>query len=168
LDKYYLDIAKTIFKKLNLEKIITIAVHFRYTDYLEDNYHYNLPEEYYLNILNEIYGEYLDQDVEIKILIFTDDINIFKENNSNIINIYNNILYVNDIIDRQNDETDMFLISLCDYIICANSTFSLWGSYFSDNKTKVYLPDKWFKEDGPKYDITEFVLDSERYFICKS
>ena len=51
-----------------------------------------------------------------------------------------------DFIKISNDITNyeqMLLISNCDNIIIANSTFSWFGAYFSNSKHILY-PKKWF------------------------
>ena len=43
------------------------------------------------------------------------------------------------------DYEELFVISLCNTIICANSTFSIWAAYLSGH-SNVYLP-PWFNKD---------------------
>ena len=58
----------------------------------------------------------------------------------------------------------MFIMSLCDIIICATSTFSLWASYFSNSK-EIYIPKKWFGKKGPKDFTTEEFKLNDNYII---
>jgi len=55
---------------------------------------------------------------------------------------------------------DMCLMSLCDYHIIANSSFSWWGAWLSDSK-KIVAPQRWF---GPplsdQNDIKDLIPDS--------
>jgi hypothetical protein len=45
---------------------------------------------------------------------------------------------------------DMCLMSICDYNIIANSSFSWWGAWLNTNKNKVVVsPRKWFGPSGP-------------------
>ena len=40
---------------------------------------------------------------------------------------------------------DLYLMSMCNNFICANSSFSWWGSYLGDSlKKKVIMPKDWF------------------------
>lgn len=42
-------------------------------------------------------------------------------------------------------EQDMCLLSLCDHVVMANSSFSWWGAWLNDNKDKkVIAPLNWF------------------------
>ena len=63
-----------------------------------------------------------------------------------------------------NAELDLFLLSLSDIIICANSTFSLWASYFSNSK-QIYIPKNWFAEEGPIDFIINDLCINENYII---
>ena len=65
---------------------------------------------------------------------------------------------------KNHPELSLFILSCFDYIVCANSTFSLWGSYFS-NAEKIVIPKKWFGDDGPKdFKINELGLN-DKYII---
>ena len=51
-----------------------------------------------------------------------------------------------EIISGENEVDELFLISLCDYIVIANSTFSWWGAVFSHHKN-VFIPKTWFFDE---------------------
>ena len=130
-------------KKKNNKKIV--AMHVRGGDYvLKKDYHYNLTSKYYQNCLSHIDRE------NSQIILFTDDLKFAKQYE----NLYDISIHtiLNKLIDSslsylKNAELDFFLISLCDAIICANSTFSLWASYFS-NSSEIYIPNKWFTKES--------------------
>ena len=51
------------------------------------------------------------------------------------------------ISDSGDNITDMCLMSMCQYQIMANSTYSWWGAWLS-NSTNVIAPKLWFGPDG--------------------
>ncbi len=49
------------------------------------------------------------------------------------------------VLDSGSSYVDLCLMSMCSDFIIANSTFSWWGAWLSDNKDKVVIyPSKWF------------------------
>jgi Zn-finger nucleic acid-binding protein len=157
-----LNIAKNIFNKWNNNKNI-IGLHIRGGDYIQKkNYHLLLNQDYYDKCLS-----YCDLN-DTEIVLFTDDYKYAK-------NKYNYNIYIKDIINKyiepeyeymkNHPELEFFLLSLCNIIICANSTFSLWASYFS-NANKVFIPKQWFGPDGPPdFTTDEFKLNTNYIII---
>jgi Glycosyl transferase family 11 len=47
--------------------------------------------------------------------------------------------------------TDLYLQTLCDHHIIANSTFSWWGAWLGQAKSLVIAPAHWFGRDGPSH-----------------
>jgi hypothetical protein len=140
-EKYFLNVSELIREQLQpttetLEKLKkqingkSVSLHVRRTDYVTSNgYHPVQTLEYYNKSL-KIIGNY-DQ-----ILVFSDDINWCKENLK-----YENVLF----IENQDNIEDMWLMSLCDHNIIANSSFSWWGAWLNQNKDKIVIaPNNWF------------------------
>ena len=123
------------------DKKQNIAIHFRLGDYKKlQQHHPLLPDSYYINALKHI-----DLNENQKLLIFCE-----KEDYDFIYyrvqNILRNIMKSHIeciLIDINNEIDEFFLMSLCDYIIIANSTFSWWSAFFS-NHVNIYIPYKWF------------------------
>lgn len=111
---------------LNLK---TCSIHVRRGDYLR------LPNHHPICSLN-YYKEAMSHMLVDKFLVFSDDIQWCKEN------------FIGDkfiFIEDNPDYIDMWLMSLCDNNIIANSSFSWWGAWLNKNPTKkIVAPNKWF------------------------
>lgn len=149
------------YKKENNKKLV--ALHIRGGDYIEKSqYHKLMEKSYYDECINLI-----ENNNNINYILFTDDLNY---TNSKFPNYFNNT--IEDIIDKyiddkykylnMNPELSFFLMSLFDIIICANSTFSLWASYFSDAKM-IFIPKEWFGPLGPQDFSTEELCLDDRF-----
>jgi hypothetical protein len=155
-----LNIAKDIIKKYNCDNKKLVALHIRGGDYIEkSDYHKLLPKSYYEKCLSSL-------DLQnCNIILFTDDYNYAFNNYSEYFNIDINEIIKNNINKEyeyliNNSELSLFLMSCCDTIICANSTFSLWASYFS-NSEKIFIPREWFGPKGPQnFTTDEFKLNN--------
>ncbi len=117
-----------------------ISLHVRRTDYLTDKNFYSLPLEYYyqsLDLLPDLPVIVLTDDYEWCKTKFTSKrFKISKSNNSHI---------------------DLCLMSLCDYHIIANSSFSWWGSWLADSK-KTIAPKDWFAGDFSSWNTKDLYL----------
>lgn len=113
----------------------SVSIHVRRGDYLKfpDVYILLSPEYYYHAI------KLLDEKAEIDhILVFSDDIPWCRKNLKDKRMIF---------ITNKPDYIDLYMMSLCDHNILANSSFSWWGTYLNENEGKiVYAPKKWFKD----------------------
>jgi len=107
-----------------------VGVHFRKTDYLIMS-SLNLGREYYKNAL-----QYFNAN-NCKLLIFSDDIELCKRE----------AVFAGLDIDyatAHSDAIDMYLMTLCDHMIIANSSFSFWGAFLSKNKNHTVICPKNF------------------------
>jgi hypothetical protein len=76
------------------------------------------------------------KDKTDQFLVFSDDINWCEENLK-----LENSIYIND----EKDYNELYLMSLCDNNIIANSSFSWWGAWLNKNDDKLVVgPTKWF------------------------
>lgn len=107
----------------------TLGIHVRRTDYLLNKW--ELPIEYYSQALNMI----IDQS--LKVLIFTDDQKWCAQYLSPLLN-GRQVKYVNEA-----DYHELFLMTLCDNLIIANSSFSWWGAFLSQKANKIVCPSPW-------------------------
>ena len=107
-----------------------VGVHVRRTDFTTDPQFYSLGMDYYIRGL-----EYFD---DIPVMIVSDDPEWCKEK------------FVGDrffISTSKNMCVDLCLLSLCDYHIIANSSFSWWGSWLAGSD-KTVAPKQWFSPIG--------------------
>ena len=93
----------------------------------------------------------------MNIIIFTDNIDNLKN-----IDLFKNINYIysRDLLEIKEDsnieETDLILLSLCNYIIANNSSFSLWAAFLSDAKF-IYMNSNnfWSNADFSEKKLSE-------------
>ena len=112
-----------------------ISLHIRRTDHLvKPTYHPVLPLSYYEEALSKFPSD-------IPVLIFSDEPAWCHEQE----------LFMKDdrfmVSDSGDNITDMCLMSMCQYQIMANSTYSWWGAWLS-NSENVIAPKLWFGPDG--------------------
>jgi hypothetical protein len=128
----------------------SIAVHIRRRDYVENpltnSFHGVCGLEYYQSALNTI-AEKINASPSL--FIFTDDPVWVREN-------FETCGYPSSIVDipQHKDEpwNDMHLMSLCRHHIIANSSFSWWGAWLSEEKGVICAPKRWFVQDKNKND----------------
>jgi len=120
----------------------TCSIHVRRGDYLNlQNHHPICAIDYYKSAINIIGNDHT-------FLVFSDDIGWCKKNFKG-----NNFVF----IENEKDYIDIYLMSLCDNNIIANSTFSWWGAWLNKNKNKkIIIPRIWFgnaKNNLPTKDL---------------
>jgi hypothetical protein len=128
------DKAKVILKSLP-DEATKIFVHVRRGDYLFESYRgnrgINLPKEYYFNSI-----ALLNTKIENPYYIFlTDDPEYVDCCFQSIKNKY---------ISEENMAVDLALMSLCEYGVASNSSFSWWGAYLMKNRKEVVFPKYWY------------------------
>jgi hypothetical protein len=121
----------------------TCSIHVRRGDYLNLSDHHPVQDMDYYKDAISIIGK------DKTFFIFSDDINWCKEN----FNFLGDVVYCED----NEDFEDLFLMSLCNNNIMANSSFSWWGSWLNQNENKIVVsPRIWFgpsKQGIDKKDI---------------
>ncbi len=108
---------------MNNLKDNTISVHVRRGDYINDKDNLSIGMEYYKEAYNRISGLVMDN---AEYLIFSDDKEYVKE----ALRFIKNARVVEGISDIEEFE----LMRACSHHIIANSTFSWWSAYLSQNK----------------------------------
>ena len=103
-----------------------VALHVRRGDYITDPNFVLLELDYYLEALKYF--------PDLEIMVLSDDINWCIEQ----------FVGKRFKFSSSNDPfIDLCLMSLCDYHIISNSSFSWWGSWLAKSK-KTIAPQKWF------------------------
>lgn len=110
----------------------SVSIHIRRGDYLQSPL-YSLGEKYIQTAI-----EIINQNINLpKYFVFTDDAQYVAKHFSFIENM--TIIHGN---SGKNNFRDMHLMSLCKHNIIANSTFSFWGAYLNQNKSKIVIAPK--------------------------
>jgi hypothetical protein len=113
----------------------TCSIHVRRGNYVERQHFHSLQTiEYYKKSIS-IIGE------KTLFLIFSDDIEWCKVN----LDFIENKIFISGNLDYQ----DLYLMSMCNHNIIANSSFSWWGAWLNNRKDKkIIYPSVWFN-NGP-------------------
>jgi hypothetical protein len=150
LSPYTKRVAKSILNSKN-----SVSLHVRRGDYISvsctNSIHGNCDLNYYDKSIKHI-QEKIKQPA---IFVFSDDIEWSKENLN-----YDNAIFVESDAKRMPHE-DIFLMSLCNHNIIANSSFSWWGAWLNKNKEKIVIaPKKWFLDKDKQKKSGDIVPDS--------
>lgn len=126
----------------------TCFIHVRRGDYLKVPLHCIDLSKYYVNAINYVQLMYKD----VKFLVFSDDISWCKSQY-----IFKNCMFY----ENDNEVESLMMMASCEIGgICANSSFSWWGSYLNPNKNKtVIFPNRWFVGDMRLDERQAFVGD---------
>jgi hypothetical protein len=141
----------------NLENKITntitaISLHIRRGDYIKDKktnkLHGTCSLNYYEQSMEYFNAKYKD----IVYYIFSDDIEWVRSNFHR-----NNFVYISSKEKRLPHE-DIYLMSLCNHNIIANSSFSWWGAWLNNHTCKeVIAPKKWFQDSKKQTEAKDII-----------
>jgi hypothetical protein len=156
IEKFKNDTRDTYYEYLNGKR--NIAIHFRLGDYKKlQKYHPLLDDLYYEISLNNID---INEDDNLLIFCEKEDYELVNERMKNIMQNINKVDKKYQIITLENDLDNVFLMSLCDVIVIANSTFSWWAAFYSEHNN-VYIPYRWF------HDLTKKGLILDKWKVVK-
>lgn len=145
----------------------TIALHFRFGDYIYlQKFHCIKLPIYYIEAIKNLHSKLTERGesiLEYDILYFC------QKSDKKIVDKY--LQLINDglpyklnfvkVLDEIDDWKHMLLMSACEHFIIANSSFSWFGAYFSQNKDKiVYRPKQWFGPGYSSLDIKDMFPDN--------
>ena len=120
----------------------SIAIHMRRGEYKNFSEFGTCSIEYYEEAIKHIALKVKNP----KFFIFTED-HEWVKNNINIPFPHSHVVYKEGKESIGRDYWELLqLMSLCDHFIIANSTFSWWGAWLSENNNKLIIsPDPWFQ-----------------------
>ena len=116
-----------------------IALHIRRGDYVSNPNHPSQSMEYYQRGLEML--------PDLDVIVFSDDAEWCKQQE-----IFSSDRF--SISEGNTTDADLCLMSLCQYHIIANSSFSWWGAWLAKSK-KVIAPKKWFGGDCVNKDVSD-------------
>lgn len=140
LDKHTADEQiKTI--KNHIETTPSVSVHFRRGDYITEtitnSVHGTCTVDYYRNAINLI----LEKVESVHLFLFSDDPEWVLINQ-----LFDDLPTT--VVTTSDKHLDMYLMSLCQHNIIANSSFSWWGAWLNRNQEKIVIaPKMWFRKD---------------------
>ncbi len=122
----------------------SVSIHIRRGDFLlkKNKNHQTDLGNYYSNAIREV----SKNNYNLKFFLFTDDPKWVSKN----FDIIGDKTVVNINLGK-NSFLDMHLMSLCKINIIANSSFSWWGAWLSNNKN-IFAPKNWFNDKSINID----------------
>ena len=144
---YRKDIESTLQLKMDLIGGKKISLHIRRADYLKlQHVHVVQSMDYYKEAIAVMKESLGDSYKEYSYLIFSDDINWCKE--QPLLKSLPDVHFIDgsDGVQKGPQEVfELYLMSMCDHHIIANSSFSWWGAYLNTNPNKIVVaPKNWF------------------------
>lgn len=145
ISEKHISTLKDKYKNLFIET--TCSIHVRRGDYL------SFPHIHPVQNMNYYMKAIKSMPKNTIFLIFSDDIEWCK---SNFPDIPEKFI----LISGQKDYEDLYLMSLCDNNIIANSSFSWWGAWLNRNENKkVVAPSTWFGS-AASYDTKDLYCEN--------
>jgi len=122
----------------------TVCVHIRRGDYVQSVIHRCVPEEYYMNSISKFKDH--------RFVVFSDGLDEVKA-----WDVWKgrDVVFVE---DEPGALGTLFLMSLCDHFVIANSTLSLMAYYMRENKEgTITAPTPWFDPGGPPVNMSDLI-----------
>jgi hypothetical protein len=121
---------------------VTIGVHLRRGDYSDPEtlkVHGTVKISSISKLLSDLKAHYHQKNITTKVIVFSDSKDNFKF-------CANSLYFPASSTDKFIGLYEEFVaIGQCDYVVCSNSSFSLWASMLFNHSKQVFLPSKWMK-----------------------
>ena len=149
---------RNMIQALYPDKVKDVALHIRLGDYVYlQNHHPIMPLLYYYNALTEILRQ---RDTINGVNVFC-EINSVDDINTNYINPLKRLFPTIEFVHIQfikEEYNELLFMSLSPNIIMANSTFSWWASYLSNDNSLILYPDIWFGPNLANHNTKDLFL----------
>lgn len=128
----------------SMADIPSCSIHVRRGDYDKIRDRFPMPTpQYYQNAVASV----LEETPNTEFYVFSDDIKWCKKNfGTDRMHFIQGTPRPVEVVDRKGeplDQFDLFAMGLCDRHIIANSTFSWWGAFLSEDRRVMY-PSVWY------------------------
>tara|TARA_B110000967_G_C18807827_1_gene521975 strand:+ start:415 stop:1332 length:918 start_codon:yes stop_codon:yes gene_type:complete len=146
-EKYFLDYTNIIRDDLRItppndhtnqqlaDRILTcnaVALHVRFFEDESNRTQQNIADNYYEKAISHLSSQFEN----LTFFVFSDQIDRARR----LINLpQDSVVYVNHNCNDNMAYADLWLMTLCDHFIVANSTFSWWGAWLSDRTKKIVI-----------------------------
>lgn len=140
-----------------IKKDISVSLHIRRGDYLENNEVYggNCTQEYYAKAISLIKEKY----PEAVFYVFSNDEAWAEEWCTKQEEQYQSRFVLVTGVTEEMGYLDLYLMSKCRHHIIANSSFSWWGAYLNPSSEKcVIAPARWFNNQDCRDIYTEEMI----------
>lgn len=122
-----------------------ISLHIRRGDYVTNSNHPVQTLEYYKEALSKFPND-------LPVLVFSDDFEWCDEQE-----MFNSDRFY--LSEGSASDADLYMMSLCNYHIIANSSFSWWGAWLAKSE-KTIAPTNWFGGECVDKSIDDFAFDN--------
>jgi hypothetical protein len=124
-----------------IRECLAVAIHIRFFDKPGEKSENNLPSSYYKEAIDYMESRFQNPHY----FIFSD----YPESARELIPLPDSqITLITHNKGEENAYADLWLMSQCKHFIIANSTFSWWGAWLSDNKEKIVIAPKMNSNAG--------------------
>ncbi len=128
------------------EQAQIVSIHLRYGDYVNNPYYFDLhSSDYYESAISLL----LAAKRATVFFVFSDDKEKAKLRIEQLEKTFKGTLFFHVHSEKEDAEIyELYMQSVCDANICANSSFSLWGAMLNKNCSALICPSKWFDNNG--------------------
>lgn len=137
------DICKSFMSQISDDEIISL--HVRRGDYIVNPNHPTQTLEFYEKALAKLPDN-------IPVIVFSDDSDWCNQQE-----LFSSDRFM--ISENNSTDADLCLMSLCNYHIIANSSFSWWGAWLAKSK-QVYAPQNWFGGECSNKSTVDVTFDN--------